>query len=174
MAKKSAAPPPVEPKQFQSVEEVDHGIAKLERRIHDLEQLDVRRDDGAVSVAESDVRETIRDVFGTNSPEFTQHAHLRLWAGGLYLNMPPQAILRAHEGGRVQAITTIGGLISRLKEKREDLTRGVAAPSTYFDRLNLHPRILDVSRDLFLDGYHWEAVFAAASVDIQNRPLMDT
>ena len=33
---------------------------------------------------------------------------------------------------------------------------------TYFDRLNLHPRILDVSRDLFLDGYHWEAVFAAA------------
>jgi Protein of unknown function (Hypoth_ymh) len=37
-----------------------------------------------------------------------------------------------------------------------------AAPSTYFDRLNLHPRIRDVSRELFLDGHHWDAVFAAS------------
>ena len=33
---------------------------------------------------------------------------------------------------------------------------------TYFDQLNLHPRIRDVSRDLFLDGHPREAVFAAS------------
>lgn len=54
-------------------------------------------------------------------------------------------------------------MIGRLHEKREELAGGaIAAPSTYLDKLNLHPRILDVSRELFLDGYHWEAVFAAA------------
>ena len=63
----------------------------------------------------------------------------------------------------VQVIGILNGLIGRLREKREDLTVGAApAPSTYFDRLNLHSWILDVSRDLFLDGYHWEAVFAGA------------
>jgi uncharacterized protein (TIGR02391 family) len=35
-------------------------------------------------------------------------------------------------------------------------------PSTNFDRLNLHPRIRDVSRDLFVDGHPWDAVFAAS------------
>src|SRR5437867_2621125 len=56
------------------------------------------------------------------------------------------------------------GTIERPREKKEEIGGAGAAPapSTYFDRLNLHPRILDVSRDLFLDGYHGEAVFAAA------------
>jgi uncharacterized protein (TIGR02391 family) len=162
MPKKSSAPPSVEPKQFQSVQEIDLGIAKLERRVRDLEQLDVRREDGSRGVVESDIRETIRDVFGTHSPEFTLHAHLSLWSGPMYINMDEEGIVEAREGGRIEAITTVEGLISRLREKRGDLSGGVAAPSTYFDNLNLHARILDISRDLFLDGYHWEAVFAAA------------
>ena len=61
-------------------------------------------------------------------------------------------------------IGILNGLIARLREKREEFAGAgkAPAPSSYFDRLNLHPRILDVSRDLFLDGYHWEGVFAAA------------
>lgn len=35
-------------------------------------------------------------------------------------------------------------------------------PSNYFDKLNLHPRIGDVARELFFDGYHFEAVFAGS------------
>ncbi|MCX5643485.1 MAG: TIGR02391 family protein, partial [Phycisphaerae bacterium] len=54
------------------------------------------------------------------------------------------------------------------KEKKEDFGGAGAAPSTYFDRLNLHPRILDVSRDLFLDGHPWEAVFAAAKALVNH------
>jgi hypothetical protein len=33
-------PPPIEPREFRSVEEIDFGIAKLERRVRELEELD--------------------------------------------------------------------------------------------------------------------------------------
>lgn len=168
MPKRRPDPPPIEPREFRSVDEIDSGISKLERRIRDLEQLDVRaavlEDTGADDVVRSNVRETIREVFGPNSPEFNEHQHIRLWVGPMYVGMHSQEIVEGTERGRRQVIGILNGLIGRFREKREDLGGGGApsAPSTYFDRLNLHPRILDVSRDLFLDGYHWEAVFAAA------------
>lgn len=167
MAKKQIERPPIEPRVFQSPDEIDRGIAKLERRIQELAALDivatVRDATGTDNVARSNIIETIREVFGPNSPEFHEHEHLDIWAGSLYMGMHPGEIMAAKERGRVQATGILKGLIGRLQEKRDDLAGGgIAAPSTYLDKLNLHPRVLDVSRDLFLDGYHWEAVFAAA------------
>jgi len=168
MPKKRSEPPRIEPRDFRSVDEIDLGISKLERRIRELEELDVaavtRNDTGADGVAESNVRETIRDVFGPNSPEFNEHQYIEIWAGPTYMEMHPNETVESKERGRRQVIGILNGLIGRLQEKREDLeVSGAApAPSSYFDRLNLHTRILDVSRDLFIDGYHWEAVFAAA------------
>lgn len=168
MPKKRPDPPPIEPREFRSVDEIDSGIAKLERRIRELEQLDVaaavHNDTGVDDVVRSNVRESIREVFGANSPEFNEHQHIRLWAGPMHVGMDPDEVVEGTERGRRQVIGILNGLIGRLREKREELGGAGAspAPSTYFDRLNLHPRILDVSRDLFLDGYHWEAVFAAA------------
>ena len=79
------------------------------------------------------------------------------------MNMDPSEIVEARDRGRTKVIGILNGLIGRLREKREDIGAGSSpAPSTYFDRLNLHPRILDVSRDRFLDGYPWDAVFAAS------------
>jgi len=168
MPKKLPDPTPIEPREFRSVDEIDSGILKLERRIRDLEQLDVPaailNETGADRVVRSDVRETIREVFGPKSPEFNEHQHMRLWAGPEYTDMSSQQILEGTDRGRMQVIGILKGLIGRLREKREDLGGAGTppAPSTYFDHLNLHPRISEVSRDLFLDGYPWEAVFAAA------------
>ena len=168
MPKRRSDPPPIEPREFRSVEEIDSGISKIERRIRDVEQLDVPAaivdDTGADDVVRSDVRETIREVFGPNSPEFNEHQHIRLWAGPMHTDMSSQEIVEGTERGRRQMIGILKGLIGRLREKREELTgpSTTPAPSAYLDRLNLHPRILDVSRELFLDGYHWEAAFAAA------------
>lgn len=189
MARKRPEPPPIEPRDFRSVEEIEAGISRLQRRIRELEQLDVRaaviEGTGADDVAESNARESIREVFGSNSPEFQEHQHIRLWAGGMWADMHPQEIIEAKERGRRQVIGVLNGLIGRLNEKKEDLSGGtLSAPSSYFDRLNLHPRILDVSRDLFIDGHHWEAVFAAAKAlvnyvkecsgrhDLDGAPLM--
>ena len=148
--KRSATPLPIEPREFRSVEQIDFGIAKLQRRIHELEELDVAtavvNDTGELTVVRSNVREAIREIFGANSPEFKDHQHMDIWAGPMYMGMHPSEIIRGTQQGRTQVIGILNGLIGRLREKREDLAGGATpAPSTYFDRLNLHPRILDVS-----------------------------
>jgi uncharacterized protein (TIGR02391 family) len=77
--------------------------------------------------------------------------------------MDQQYIVQATERGRTQVMTILKGLVARLEEKKSEFGMGTAAaPSSYFDRLNLHARISDVSRDLFMDGHTWDAVFAAS------------
>jgi uncharacterized protein (TIGR02391 family) len=164
-------PPPIEPHVFTSPEEIDRGIAKLNRRIEELDRLDIpaaiTQHTGADDVVISNVRESIREIFGSNSPEFDEHQHIRLWAGPVYMGMSPEEIIRATEAGRNQVKGVLNGLIERLKEKREDFSDGgTPSPSTYFAKLNLHSRIADVANDLFLDGYHWEGVFAAAKAHV--------
>jgi uncharacterized protein (TIGR02391 family) len=166
MAKRVPAVPKEE-RVFKSVEEINFAITKLERRIRELEELNVQEavmtDNAADDVAESNVRTTIREVFGQKSPEFQEHGHIRMWVGPVFMNMDRGIRIEATDRGRRQMIGILNGLINRLREKREDMSAGTAArPSTYFDSLNLHTRILEVSRDLFLDGHPWEAVFAAS------------
>lgn len=169
MAKKRPDPAPIEPREFKSVDEIDAAIAKIERRIRDLDQLNVigavLNDPGAVEVIQSNLRETVREVFGENSPQFKEHKYISLWGGDWQVDMSDtEEAIKGYNHGRKRLITILNGFISGLKEKKEDLG-GVGAasvPSTYFDRLKLHPRIEDVSRDLFLDGHHWPAVFEAS------------
>jgi hypothetical protein len=92
MARRRAAPEPsIEAREFRSVGEIDSGINKLQRRIKDLEELDipnaVKSETGADDIVMSDVRSSIRDVFGPNSPEFNEHQYIRLWAGSMYIDM---------------------------------------------------------------------------------------
>src|SRR5262249_49357141 len=123
----------------------------------------VTRDSGEVTSVRSNIKNSIQEIFGANSPEFTEHQYLDIWAGGMYMGMSPGAIIQGTERGRTKIIGILKGLIGRLQEKREELAGGATpAPSTYFDRLNLHPRIRDVARDLFMDGHPWDAVFAAS------------
>lgn len=189
MAKRQNDPPPIEPREFRSPQEIDAAIAKLRRRIPEVEKLNpnaaVVNGDGTIQAITSNIRETIREVFGSNSPEFSEHKHIEIWAGPLAFNMEPYEIIRSTDRGRAKVITILNGLIGRLEEKKADLVGGVApATATYFDRLNLHARIHDVSRDLFFDGHHWDAVFAAAKAlvnyvkersnrhDLDGAPLM--
>lgn len=181
--------PPVEPRQWASTDEVDRGIAKLQRRITELEALDVQAavvaDTSADDVAISNVHEAIREVFGQNSPEFREHEHIRMWGGPMFMGMSQGEIIDGTERGRKQVIGTLRGLIGRLEEKREGLEAGnVPTPRAYLDYLNLHPRIADVASDLLRDEYPWEAVFAASKSlvnyvkersgrhDLDGAPLM--
>ena len=167
MAKRQPSPPPQQ-REFRSPEEIDSAVTKLSRRIQELESLDVKASTmqgqtAAVSVVRSNVREAIREVFGSNSPEFDEHQYLDIWEGPQYMGMSPYEILQGTERGRLHVIGILNGLIGRLKEKRTDMVAGTAlTPATYIDHLNLHPRIRDVSIELFVDGHPWEAVFAAS------------
>lgn len=160
--------PELTPRVFTTVAEIDAAILKLERRIKEVEALDVvravREATGEDVVVQSSMRETIREVFGTNSPEFKEHEHISIWAGPMRIGMGEYEIIEARERGKTYVANIVRGLIARLKEKRDDLIAGASppSPSSYIKDLNLHPRIASVSEDLFRDGYPWEAVFAAA------------
>ncbi len=163
-------PPPqhiVEPREWATSEEIDGAVRKLQRRVAELEALDVQaavlHDTSLKDVAVSNVRETIREVFGQISPEFKEHEHIRMWGGPMFANMSNSDIITGTERGRKHIIGILNGLIGRLKEKQEELADITApTPSAVLEYLNLHPRISEVAGDLFEDGYPWEAVFAAA------------
>jgi uncharacterized protein (TIGR02391 family) len=191
MARRQPDPPPVEPREFRSPEEIDAGIAKLRRRIQELENLNIQaaflNSTGEIETARSNLRDSVREVFGPNSPEFDEHKYIEIWAGARYIGMDAHYIVACTSDGRRQVIGILNGLIGRLEEKKADLAGGVApAPSSYFDRLNLHPRIRDVARDLFTDGHPWPAVFEAAKAlinyvkersdnhDLDGAPLVRT
>jgi uncharacterized protein (TIGR02391 family) len=190
-SKKSHPEPPIESRLFVSVDEIDRGIKKLERRINDLDNLNVNAailtDSGEDDVLRSNIRETIREVFGDNSPEFREHRYLNIWAGPMMMGMSKPEVVAGTERGRTQTRGILKGLVARLQEKREELEeQDDSGPQTYFSRLNLHPRIADVVNELYRDGYHWEAVFAGAKAlvnyvkeksgrhDLDGAPLMRT
>jgi hypothetical protein len=69
MTKKTPPPQPViESRKWTSPDEINRGITKLKRRIEELEVLDVQaavlNDTSIEEVPISNVRETIREVFG--------------------------------------------------------------------------------------------------------------
>lgn len=191
MAKRQSDPLAVEPREFRSPEEIDAAVVKLQRRIEDLNKLDIaqayQQKTGADDAAISHVRETIREVFGQNSPEFREHQHISLWHHAMTVSFDEDNTVEQLDQGRTWVVGILQGLIARLAEKKADLTSGTTmAPATYFDRLNLHARVGDVSRDLFLDGHPWEAVFAASKAlinyvkersdrhDLDGTPLVQT
>jgi uncharacterized protein (TIGR02391 family) len=165
--KKSTEPPPVVPREFQSPLEIQRGIAKLQRRIDELDRLDVpaavENRSGEDDVVTSNIREAIRDVFGSDSPEFREHEYIDIWAGPAGIGMSREAVVEARQAGQRQVKTILQGLIGRLEEKQEELqAEGSRPPRAYLNDLNIHSRVADVASGLFLDGYHWEAVFAAS------------
>lgn len=165
--KKPSAPLQLQIKEWSSAAELDKAVAKLRRRISEVEALNVRdailNETGADDVIVSNVRTSILEIFGENSPEYREHGKIRMWSGGIYMGMSREDVAEATERGRGQLLATLHGLVARMLEKREELAGDdVPSPKEVTRVLNLHPRIADVASDLFEDGYHWEAVFAAS------------
>ena len=69
-------------KEFSSFEEIDNGIAKLRKRIAEVEAIDprvVRYDHERVRDIEESISNTILDVFGPDSPEYVAHRQFQLF-----------------------------------------------------------------------------------------------
>jgi predicted nucleotide-binding protein len=121
--RRSREPEGIEIRQFNSAE-IDRAVGKLRRRLDDTNGLDpqqIRFDDAKVENVERNIRETVREIFGTNSPEFNDHGNHTIWHGG-YNYLDTESQLQAKfAAGIPQTITMLEGLISRLEEKRDDL-----------------------------------------------------
>jgi predicted nucleotide-binding protein len=122
--KKSYDPIPIEIKQF-SIEEIEKGLKKLNRRIEEVKKLDpnqIRFDDTQVDNVESNIRTTILEIFGKNSPEFNDHGYHSIWHGGHIMGEPEHILQSKFAEGIPQTIKMLTGLFERLEEKRDDLT----------------------------------------------------
>src|SRR6516165_6886926 len=120
MARKPPSPQ-LEEKVFRNADEIDRAIAKLRSRIKDVEEVDFRAvvigKTGAERAVESNIKATIREIFGPNSPEYQERQSLELYGGSLAFGMPDEEFIQGYEQGRTQVITMLNALISRLKEK---------------------------------------------------------
>ena len=157
---------PAVPKVWESVGDIDRGISKLQRRLGELQKFDIQRaeqEEGRIGVVVSDLRETIRSVFGEYSPEFKEHGSITMWSGYLAVNLSHHEKLARRQQGLQRMVNVTKGLIARLEEVKLDLADSpLERGATSLDAMNLHPRIFEVASELFNDGHHWEAVFAAS------------
>ncbi len=158
-------PPVLVSKNF-TPEEIDAGIKKLERRIREVQALDptkVSYSDAEVQTVQANLQDTVRDVFGPNSPEYDRHKHHWIWHGGINMGDGPYERQRKFAEGIVQTAKMLQGLVDRLKEKQADVGGDPAARAQgALAAMDLHPRIASVSTDLFEDGHYAEAVFSAS------------
>lgn len=124
-------PPPIEVRNF-TRSDIDRGIMKLQRRIVEVNGLNprqIRYDDAKIDTVKANTRETIREVFGSQSPEFCDHQYHRIQHGGdSYLDSEDE-LQAKFAAGIPHTVTMLEGLISRLEEKRGDLQPDEASPA---------------------------------------------
>lgn len=133
MARKSQESPPQIESRRLTRDEIDRAIAKLRRRIVEIEGLDpsvVSYGDAKVEMVQSNVRESILEIFGSNSSEFEEYGHFVIWHGGYNTTDSELTRQRKFADGRPQAVVRLEGLIARLEERREDALPGAGPPST--------------------------------------------
>ena len=119
-----------------SPEEADRGIAKIRRRIADIQQLEtdgVRSNDGRKRSVETNVRETVREVFGSRSPEFRDFEYFDIDKGGNFIGGSDAEYQQCFLRGIPHAVELLEGLLSRLEERKQDFmgesAAGTAQPS---------------------------------------------
>ena len=93
----------------------------------------VQKHTGAITVAKNNIRDTIREVFGPNSPEYKEHENLRIWVGASRRGMTLTQVVAQTQRGQSQVIGILNGLIARLQEKKTDLTAKTAPPRAVQD-----------------------------------------
>jgi len=81
----------------------------------------MRHDSKKIQVVESNIREAIREIFGSNSPEFQEHQDIEIQHGSWNINDDDEDLQYKFERGIPQSIIILEGLIERLAEKKIDL-----------------------------------------------------
>jgi predicted nucleotide-binding protein len=121
MARRPPEPPPIQIRKL-TAQEVDIGIAKLRRRIEEIQRFgtdQVPHDDGQKESAEARVRNMICEIFGENSPQFRDNQHFEIHKGLLFAGASSTEHQKWFMDGIPPAVALLKGLISELEEQRE-------------------------------------------------------
>ncbi len=113
--------------------DIDLAISKLRTLIENTRKLEsqaIAFDDPKVDAMQKTVRETIREIFGSDSPEYYDHSQHKIWHGGhIYL----EARSKRQEkfvAGIPHTISMLEGLIVRLEDRRNILKDEAPAPAS--------------------------------------------
>ena len=153
-------------KTFNTLQEVEQAIVKLQRRLEEVEALDPNRigfEDPKIQSAAQNFSDTVLAVYGPDSPEYHRFQYHRIRYGPEYIGMSDEESQHNFAEGVKHTAEAIKNLIVRLEERKADF----AADSTSrvraaFEGLDLHPRIAAVCVDLYRNGHYRNAVLDAS------------
>lgn len=145
-----------------SLSEIEIGIKKLRRRVDEVKNLDPKStnyDDAKVENIKSNIRDTICEIFGPESPEFNQHKYHKIWHGGL--NVMDSDVQRQAKfaAGIPHTITMLDGLIERLEEKSEDMKENAEQENLVENFWNdIHPKIASIAKSRYESNHFADSV----------------
>lgn len=174
-----------------SEEEISIGIDALYRQMNLLMAESTTREIKSHSVnveaLASGFRNTVRRIFGQESPEFAEFGQLEIFNSSVHNGASQGELTQAGLRGRDYMVSVTVELVRRLQQ--EDHERRIwekGKVSNEFSGLALHPEIHAATNLLLADGHVWEAVFAASKAlvlyvkklsgrtDLDGVPLMRT
>jgi uncharacterized protein (TIGR02391 family) len=146
-------------------------ITKIERRLADLEVFDPDKitspRDPVVGVLEVSIKETLRDVFGDQTPAYHLYhraAHLDRAPRNYAHPTPLPEIISAFKEAKRDATALLQQAIRSFKEKLADLGSEssdddpVAKILRAYEGLDLHPEIARAASELFHNGHYANAI----------------
>lgn len=162
----------VQPRQASlTPEQMRAAIGKLERRIALLQAFDPAtvnaRNDPRIGVIDNKLEQTIADIFGVDTVEFSRYRPRSIDTGSLYFGsaLPLHEVRQGLVEGIAEQVANFQSIIDVLTENLED---GAETPASRarraFADLDLH---VDVAREcskLFVDGHYAQAVETACKV----------
>ena len=117
--------PQIVDKVFTSLRELESAMTKVDRLTGDLRALDpltTRYDDQVVRNLEFQIRNTIGEIFGRDSPEFQQYRYWEIWDGRKIITRTPNRAYRqtCFANGIAKTRTMVEGLRGSLADKKRD------------------------------------------------------
>lgn len=102
--------------------DIDKAIKKLRATIEQTRKLqnqEIAFDDPKVDSTQKNIRDSIRDIFGSDSTEYYDHSQHKIWHGGqIYLESRSQR-QQKFIAGIPHTVSMLEGLISRLEDRRK-------------------------------------------------------
>ncbi len=165
MAKKTQ-PPNAPSLKVWTPREIPAALTKLRRLKQEISALKaVAFDNAKIEVIENNVRDTILEIYGSNTPEYSRMSLFRIVDRIVLVYSNAQQRHSLYENGVNEAITKIDGLIARIEQKASEIDFDHAPIAVKNDdEIDLHPHISGVATELFDNGHYDEAVFAAAKI----------
>lgn len=162
-------PPPPKRRAILSALQIRQAIPKLQRRIADIDAIEIERwtEDvrNELDSLHTKIEGTLIDILGHDTLDYERHEVDAFWRSVPLImgaRIPDHEISEYYQRAIERAYQTLLTLVDELNEKLEDMGEAPGAPALRaFEGLELHPEIDRRAAQLYRDGHYANAVEAA-------------